>query len=64
MALLWGTQNAISQLRMTPIRGIRFSLRSRITKLTVFFDNHPWLVPLLWSVITLIIGLLIGGLGR
>jgi hypothetical protein len=64
MAFLSGAQNAINQLRKMPIKDIRFPLRSQISKLTEFFDKHPWFITLLMSVITLIIGLIIGGLGR
>jgi len=64
MGLILASQSAIEKLRKMPIKDARLPLRSGISKLTEFFDRHPWLVTVIMSVITLLIGLIIGGLGR
>jgi len=64
MIFLSAFQSTVHKMRNMSIKDIRFPLRSSISKLTKFFDKHPWLATILMSVITLLIGLVIGGIGK
>jgi hypothetical protein len=64
MMLLTASKGAIDKLRRRPIKGVRLSLQSSISRLIGFFDTHPWLATILMGVITLVIGIIIGRLNR
>lgn len=61
--LLTGIYDFLRKIRKISISGVYLAFSTTISRITSFFDKHPWFATILVGIITLLVGILIGRKG-